>query len=156
MATIWDTYNDIPISIPPIFSKPVDIMKIDDTLKLEWIINNDLLNLFKTCKPGKIFWCNEYFGIGNNFCLSCIPNNNTYLTNGFILRLHVIAALINIEIKCNMELKDEINDIHIKYHKPALWMTDANNFACYHAVLRKGEIEAFASLKIIVTVKRTK
>ena len=139
-----------------IFSRHVDMMDIDETVKFEWNINKELLNEFKKCRSGKVFWCDEYFGVGNNFVLSCSPNNETSEYNGCILALHLVAMdqnLTLINIDCDMELKDEVNSVHIKHEISKEELT-VGRTGIEKRMIWTEEMRVLSSLTFIVRISR--
>ena len=129
---------------------------INDTVTFEWNINKELLNEFKKCRPGKIFWCDEYFGIGNNFILSCSPNNETSEYNGCILGLHLVGIdgiMVGINIDCDMELKDRMNNVHIK-HKMFNKQLIIGSTGIAKRMIWTEEMRVLSSLSFVVTVSR--
>eukprot|EP01083_Nonionella_stella_P156157 505302_1 len=55
--------------------------KIDIELESEWFINENMVDIFKTCANGQCFY-SDSFGVSNNFCLVCFPNGHDFRTIG--------------------------------------------------------------------------
>ena len=140
-----------------IISKPnMHILKPIQSERFEWKIDNELFIEFKKCRPGKVFWCDDYFGIGDNFILSCSPNHNIRLFDGFTLRLSLIALpgdTHRITIDYKMELIDDINGFSVEYEKKDQRL-DANLSCTEQRMISTDEMRQLSSLKLVVTVRR--
>lgn len=139
--------------------KSIKILGVNDTLKFVWKINDELLQKFKACtfsRTGEIFYCDEYFGIGNNFCLSFIPDVGQ-------LRVHLIALPANektLKFEWEMKAMDTGNDITkvLDHRISKVWVVENGKYTYnkFHPIITHDAIRKVSSLEFSVTLKRIK
>ena len=98
----------------------------------------------------------EYFGVGNNFVLSCSPNNETSEYNGCILGLHLVAmdkSLMLIDVDCVMDLMDKFNNVHIRHRVPKQELIVGGK-GIKKRMIWTEEMRVLSSLSFIVSISR--
>ena len=133
----------------------VQLNKCNDTLQFKWDINDQLFERFKTCRPGQIIWCNKYFGIDNNFCLSCIPCDIN--SNNVILNIHILSLpnkIDKITFDWTVILKDDTNNFKIQLKEMDICLNETGlDDPMGQSLIKFNELIQLSSPVFIVTFK---
>eukprot|EP01084_Bolivina_argentea_P104124 186479_1 len=84
-------------------------------IKYVWYISEFLLSKFMTCKNGESVWCDDNFGIDDNFCVWCAPNGMKPKDKGkFLCYIGLLALPFNIKelfVNYTFEIKSQHNSL---------------------------------------------
>ena len=142
-----------PVRIPILSKQDIPI---DKKIVYEWIIDNDLLNEWKSAKPGNKYQSNT-FGIGGNWCLTMLPNGDDWKGIGYTilgldsLRMGEKSGTI---IKCKCKLTMLADKKKIEFWEEAQFDYDDYDYAWIwpENTFSHDQLQKISSLKIIVKI----